>query len=207
MMFSADAIERKYIDEYVSFSGAIAQMSLLAKSGNVFRETKDEIDMLIADWKKSGVRSNALKLLAKHGFDIAEADDLVVIEWGGGGILYRALYLSKTVFFVRESSTGDLSVEKKEINGDVRNNAALIKEIIEKKKYAGDISGGGSDIPTFIVTIIGAGHKTAIIYDAPPLDVLSGKRKPNDNEKNTLFLMELIWKIRRAYGIKPESGA
>ena len=206
MMFSADAIERKYIDEYVSFSGAMAQMSLLAKSGDVFGATRDEINMLIADWKKSEVRSNALKLLAKHGFDIAEADDLVVIEWGGGGVPYRALYLSKAVFFVRESSTGDLSVEKKEVNGDVRNNAALIKEIIEKKKYKGNISGGGLDIRTHIVTIVGAAHNTAIIYGGA-VSIISRKQNLTDNEKDTMAVWRLIWKIRQACVIKPESGA
>ena len=62
------------------------------------------------------------------------------------------------------------------------------------------------DIRTHIVTIVGAAHNTAIIY-GDAVSIISRKQNLTDNEKDTMAVWRLIWKIRQACGIESESGA
>ena len=198
---SAGAVDKKTVDEFAAFGGVAARMEHLAKADNVFSATVDEVNREIADWKKAELRSTALKLLAERGFDTAASDRVIVIEWGGGGIGYGALYFAERAFVVREKERG-LSIREVDVNGRIRKRFADLDEFLEKRKYAGNVSGGGCDIPTFVITVLGAGSKTVIVYDA-----VWRVKNMTDVERDTLAVVELIDKIHEACGIPPESGA
>lgn len=210
LMINAQAVEQKKVDTYSTFSGVMGQMSLLSKKQNVLFETVCEINTLITGWAKENIRKKSLKLLAENGFDIARSKNIIVIEWGGGGISYRALYLSEKIFFVRKADDRSLQIEKTVMDKtlQIQTEVNSITEIMGSDKYIGNISGFGFDFQTYIVTILdGTGkEKTAIIYGASITDIKDKKDK-TDNEKDTIAIWDLIMRIRKSFDIKPEGGA
>jgi len=207
-MLNTQAIEQENIDAYSTFSDVSAQIPLLAKRQNIFSETVDEINTLIIGWKKENIRKKSLKLLTENGFDIANSKNIIVIEWGGGGLSYRALYLSENVFFIGELDDKNLSIKKIDIDKNMLKETIAIQSMIEKEDYEGNISSAGDDFQTYIVTILSNTdkEKPIVIYGASVANIKDKKSKTN-NEKDTITIFDLIMKIKKNCYIKPESGA
>lgn len=208
MVINASAIMPENINSYSTFKHVIAQVALLSKRQFVYAETVDEINALINNWKGSNIRKKSLTLLKENGFDVASSKNIMVIEWGGGGLPYRALYLSDAIFFIRESENRNLVAKKISVKKSILLEENFIKKIIEKANYKGDISGVGDDFTTYIITIFNDAEreKVVIIYGASEENIKS-KKERTDNDRDTLSLFDLIMKIKKSCSIKPGSGA
>lgn len=202
------ADESETIREFISFDGVVARIASLKEGQGVYSEMVDEITRLITNWKKADVRAKALSLLKKEGFELSKDKKILIMEWGGGGVPYRALYLSESVYYIRQSDKEELQVEKQSLLPKVSKDADSIQRIIEKKEYEGDISGGGFDFQTYILTTLGSDEqdKVVVIYGAAVARIKDKKDK-DDNMENTLKVYELIQSIRALCKIKAESGA
>lgn len=198
------------IENYSTFKSVTNQVSLLSKQEAIFPVTVDEINRLITGWQKEDIRKKSLALLKQNGLDIADSKQLVIIEWGGGGVPYRALYLAPAAFLVRESANRQLTVEKiaADKTGEITKDANFIRQLFKDSQYQGNITGVGYDVRTYIVTVLdgAAKEKTAVIYGTVEIDIYRGKDK-TDQEKDTVAVYKSILSIKKSCGIKPESGA
>ena len=104
-MLQLGAVTPEDIEAYAEFKDTAAQLELLTVGGDV-SWGKEEVASLITRWADAGLRANVIKALAKNGFDLAQLEWALVIEWGGGGVPYSALYIAdKAAFFYKNSLT------------------------------------------------------------------------------------------------------
>lgn len=196
MMLQLDAATPEDIEAYAEFKDAAAQLDLLAGAADT-AWGREEVTGLIDEWQDAGVREHVIKALADNGLDLAKSENTVVVEWGGGGIPYRALYIAEKVFLVKEQDK-KIAVNELALNDDIKKSAAELRNLLIEDQYAGVITGAGVDIKTSIVTAFAKdGGKTAIIYDAAP----------EKASKDTVAVLKAIALLKENCNIANESGA
>lgn len=208
MMMDLSAITPELVTKYPESCSVISLIELLSKEQQIIPESSEEFYSLAKNWKDKDFRKKSLDLLKKDGFDITHTKKFIVIEWGGGGIPYRALYLSEFAYFVCVSGSEKIQTRKININTDIHDDINAIIKIIKQNNFYGNITGEGADFQTYVITIFDneAKEKTAIIYGASVANIKDKKDK-NDNEKDTIAVWDLIMNIKESCGIKPDSGA
>lgn len=195
-MLQLNAATSEELEAYAEFNDAAAQLALLTNEGDA-SWGKEEVSCLITQWADAGLRANVIKALAENGFDLAQLDDVLVIEWGGGGVPYRALYIAERVFRVKELDK-KIAVDELALNDDIKNDAAELRKLLIEDQYEGVIAGAGADISTYIVTVFAReDSETAIIYSAAA-DKASG---------DTAAVLKAIAQIKEKCNIAGESGA
>ena len=118
-MLQLGAVTPEDIEAYAEFKDTAAQLELLTVGGDV-SWGKEEVASLITRWADAGLRANVIKALAKNGFDLAQLEWALVIEWGGGGVPYSALYIADKAFLVEEQDK-KIAVNELTLNDDIRN--------------------------------------------------------------------------------------
>lgn len=195
-MLQLGAVTPEDIEAYAEFKDTAAQLELLTVGGDV-SWGKEEVASLITRWADAGLRANVIKALAKNGFDLAQLEWALVIEWGGGGVPYSALYIADKAFLVEEQDK-KIAVNELTLNDDIRNGAAELRKLLIEDQYEGVIAGAGADIRTYIVTAFDKeGGQTAIIYDA-----VTG-----ESSEDTGAALKAIAGIKEKCNIAGESGA
>ena len=204
------AIEQKSLDSFCTFESPIAQLSLLTGNGKTVFDSTADIKLTIQDWKKDNFRKKALNLLECKSVNIRKSNKMVVIEWGGDGVPYSALFFLKAIYFIKDNGAGDMLIEKIEKTAEMKEvfkNVDMLINIVEKSKYKGDISGDGEDILTYIITILhGDEDKSVIIYEAAIPDIEENNDRTG-NKKLTIMIWEFIIKIKKICNINLDSGA
>ncbi|UKI33563.1 MAG: hypothetical protein L6W00_09085 [Lentisphaeria bacterium] len=154
-MINVFADERLGFD-FSEFDGIDDQILLLSRDKDVLAVTRREVDRLVASWKQRDLRKKSLILLKKANFNTLESGKIVVVEWGGGGLGYRALYLSKRIFYIRE--LGDqLKIDEILVKDSLKlkEDIHAIIEILKKDSdYIGNISGFSFDTQTYFLTFL-----------------------------------------------------
>ena len=207
MMIDLLSITPELVAKYSESCDAISLIESLSKEQQIIPEASEEFYSLIKNWKDKEFRKKSLDLLKKDGIDVTRTPKIIVIEWGGGGIPYRALYLAEFAYFIRVSDSEKIQTKKININADMHADINAIIKIISQNNFYGNITGEGADFRTYVVTILDeAKEKTAIIYGASVANI-KNKKDRNDNEKDTVSIWDLIMNIKKNCGIKPESGA
>lgn len=195
-MLQLGAVTPEDIEAYAEFKDTAAQLELLTVGGDV-SWGKEEVASLITRWADAGLRANVIKALAKNGFDLAQLEWALVIEWGGGGVPYRALYIADKAFLLEEQDK-KIAVNELTLNDDIRNGVAELRKLLIEDQYEGVIAGAGADIRTYIVTAFDKeGGQTAIIYDA-----VTG-----ESSEDTGAALKAIAGIKEKCNIAGESGA
>jgi len=203
---SSFAITPDIIIKFLNFDNIEFVLTTLAKQESVYSPTVDEIKSLTAGWKKRNCRIKAIDLLKQKNIDIFSGKNALIIEWGGGGISYRAFFLSERAFFVQGFGDGVFQMREIDTNSDILGNANAIKVIAQKDGENGNISWLGDDFQTYIITTLGESEKTLILYEAAVF-YIKNKSPKNENEKNSLKIYDLILKLQKSCEIKPATGA
>ena len=195
-MLQLGAVTPEDIEAYAEFKDTAAQLELLTVGGDV-SWGKEEVASLITRWADAGLRANVIKALAKNGFDLAQLEWALVIEWGGGGVPYRALYIADKAFLLEEQDK-KIAVNELTLNDDIRMGVADLRKLLIEDQYEGVIAGAVADIRTYIVTAFDKeGGQTAIIYDA-----VTG-----ESSEDTGAALKAIAGIKEKCNIAGESGA
>lgn len=207
-MINVFADERLGFD-FSEFDGIDDQILLLSRDKDVLAVTRREVDRLVASWKQRDLRKKSLILLKKANFNTLESGKIVVVEWGGGGLGYRALYLSKRIFYIRE--LGDqlkideiLVKDSLKLKEDIH---AIIEILRKDSDYIGNISGFSFDTQTYFLTFLNEKEiKKSIIISGSSVIKIK-KKDMSANERNTISLWDLIMMIKENCKLSPESGA
>ena len=207
-MINVFADERLGFD-FSEFDGIDDQILLLSRDKDVLAVTRREVDRLVASWKQRDLRKKSLILLKKANFNTLESGKIVVVEWGGGGLGYRALYLSKRIFYIRE--LGDqfkideiLVKDSLKLKEDIH---AIIEILKKDSDYIGNISGFSFDTQTYFLTFLNEKEiKKSIIISGSSVIKIK-KKDMSANERNTISLWDLIMMIKENCKLSPESGA
>ncbi len=207
-MINVFADERLGFD-FSEFDGIDDQILLLSRDKDVLAVTRREVDRLVASWKQRDLRKKSLILLKKANFNTLESGKIVVVEWGGGGLGYRALYLSKRIFYIRE--LGDqLKIDEILVKDSLKlkEDIHAIIEILKKDSdYIGNISGFSFDTQTYFLTFLNEKEiKKSIIISGSSVIKIK-KKDMSANERNTISLWNLIMMIKENCKLSPESGA
>lgn len=207
-MINVFADERLGFD-FSEFDGIDDQILLLSRDKDVLAVTRREVDRLVASWKQRDLRKKSLILLKKANFNTLESGKIVVVEWGGGGLGYRALYLSKRIFYIRE--LGDqLEIDEILVKDSLKlkEDIHAIIEILKKDSdYIGNISGFSFDTQTYFLTFLNEKEiKKSIIISGSSVIKIK-KKDMSANERNTISLWDLIMMIKENCKLSPESGA
>lgn len=207
-MINVFADERLGFD-FSEFDGIDDQILLLSRDKDVLAVTRREVDRLVASWKQRDLRKKSLILLKKANFNTLESGKIVVVEWGGGGLGYRALYLSKRIFYIRE--LGDpLKIDEILVKDSLKlkEDIHAIIEILKKDSdYIGNISGFSFDTQTYFLTFLNEKEiKKSIIISGSSVIKIK-KKDMSANERNTISLWDLIMMIKENCKLSPESGA
>ena len=207
-MINVFADERLGFD-FSEFDGIDDQILLLSRDKDVLAVTRREVDRLVASWKQRDLRKKSLILLKKANFNTLESGKIVVVEWGGGGLGYRALYLSKRIFYIRE--LGDqLKIDEILVKDSLKlkEDIHAIIEILKKDSdYIGNISGFSFDTQTYFLTFLNEKEiKKSIIISCSSVIKIK-KKDMSANERNTISLWDLIMMIKENCKLSPESGA
>ena len=207
-MINVFADERLGFD-FSEFDGIDDQILLLSRDKDVLAVTRREVDRLVASWKQRDLRKKSLILLKKANFNTLESGKIVVVEWGGGGLGYRALYLSKRIFYIRE--LGDqLKIDEILVKDSLKlkEDIHAIIEILKKDSdYIGNISGFSFDTQTYFLTFLNEKEiKKSIIISGSSV-IKTKKKDMSANERNTISLWDLIMMIKENCKLSPESGA
>lgn len=207
-MINVFADERLGFD-FSEFDGIDDQILLLSRDKDVLAVTRREVDRLVASWKQRDLRKKSLILLKKAIFNTLESGKIVVVEWGGGGLGYRALYLSKRIFYIRE--LGDqLKIDEILVKDSLKlkEDIHAIIEILKKDSdYIGNISGFSFDTQTYFLTFLNEKEiKKSIIISGSSVIKIK-KKDMSANERNTISLWDLIMIIKENCKLSPESGA
>ena len=207
-MINVFADERLGFD-FSEFDGIDDQILLLSRDKDVLAVTRREVDRLVASWKQKDLRKKSLILLKKANFNTLESGKIVVVEWGGGGLGYRALYLSKRIFYIRE--LGDqLKIDEILVKDSLKlkEDIHAIIEILKKDSdYIGNISGFSFDTQTYFLTFLNEKEiKKSIIISGSSVIKIK-KKDMSANERNTISLWNLIMMIKENCKLSPESGA
>lgn len=207
-MINVFADERLGFD-FSEFDGIDDQILLLSRDKDVLAVTRREVDRLVASWKQRDLRKKSLILLKKANFNTLESGKIVVVEWGGGGLGYRALYLSKRIFYIRE--LGDqLKIDEILVKDSLKlkEDIHAIIEILKKDSdYIGNISGFSFDTQTYFLTFLNEKEiKKSIIISGSSVIKIK-KKDMSANERNTISLWDLIMMIKENCKFSPESGA
>lgn len=207
-MINVFADERLGFD-FSEFDGIDDQILLLSRDKDVLAVTRREVDRLVASWKQRDLRKKSLILLKKANFNTLESGKIVVVEWGGGGLGYRALYLSKRIFYIRE--LGDqLKIDEILVKDSLKlkEDIHAIIEILKKNSdYIGNISGFSFDTQTYFLTFLNEKEiKKSIIISGSSVIKIK-KKDMSANERNTISLWDLIMMIKENCKLSPESGA
>lgn len=207
-MINVFADERLGFD-FSEFDGIDDQILLLSRDKDVLAVTRREVDRLVASWKQRDLRKKSLILLKKANFNTLESGKIVVVEWGGGGLGYRALYLSKRIFYIRE--LGDqLEIDEILVKDSLKlkEDIHAIIEILKKDSdYIGNISGFSFDTQTYFLTFLNEKEiKKSIIISGSSVIKIK-KKDMSANERNTISLWNLIMMIKENCKLSPESGA
>lgn len=151
---------------------------------------------MIDEWQDAGVREHVVKSLAGNGLDLANSENALVVEWGGG-IPYCALYIAEKVFLVKEQDK-KLAVNELTLNDDIKTAAVELLNLLIEDQYSGMVAGAGTDIITCIITAFEPDDsKTAIVYDA------ATERTPDD----TVAVLKAIAALKKSCNIDCGSGA
>lgn len=194
--FQLGAVTPEEIEAYAEFKDAAAQLALLSSDSDA-SWGKEEVTVLIDQWADAGLRANVIKALAENGFDLAQLEDVLVVEWGGGGVPYRALYIAEKAFLVKELDK-KITVDELALNDDIKKSAAELRNLLVEDQYKGVIAGAGADVAVCIVTVFDKeGGKTALIYDAAT----------EKASEDTAAALKLIAGIKEKCDIAGESGA
>ncbi len=196
-MINVFADERLGFD-FSEFDGIDDQILLLSRDKDVLAVTRREVDRLVASWKQRDLRKKSLILLKKANFNTLESGKIVVVEWGGGGLGYRALYLSKRIFYIRE--LGDqLKIDEILVKDSLKlkEDIHAIIEILKKDSdYIGNISGFSFDTQTYFLTFLNEKEiKKSIIISGSSVIKIK-KKDMSANERNTISLWDLIMMIK-----------
>lgn len=207
-MINVFADERLGFD-FSEFDGIDDQILLLSRDKDVLAVTRREVDRLVASWKQRDLRKKSLILLKKANFNTLESGKIVVVEWGGGGLGYRALYLSKRIFYIRE--LGDqLKIDEILVKDSLKlkEDIHAIIEILKKDSdYIGNISGFSFDTQTYFLTFLNEKEiKKSIIISGSSVIKIK-KKDMSANERNTISLWDLIMMIKENCKLSPENGA
>ena len=207
-MINVFADERLGFD-FSEFDGIDDQILLLSRDKDVLAVTRREVDRLVASWKQRDLRKKSLILLKKANFNTLESGKIVVVEWGGGGLGYRALYLSKRLFYIRE--LGDqLKIDEILVKDSLKlkEDIHAIIEILKKDSdYIGNISGFSFDTQTYFLTFLNEKEiKKSIIISGSSVIKIK-KKDMSANERNTISLWDLIMMIKENCKLSLESGA
>ncbi len=207
-MINVFADERLGFD-FSEFDGIDDQILLLSRDKDVLAVTRREVDRLVASWKQRDLRKKSLILLKKANFNTLESGKIVVVEWGGGGLGYRALYLSKRIFYIRE--LGDqLKIDEILVKDSLKlkEDIHAIIEILKKDSdYIGNISGFSFDTQTYFLTFLNEKEiKKSIIISGSSVIKIK-KKDMSANERNTISLWDLIMMIKENCKLSLESGA
>lgn len=207
-MINVFADERLGFD-FSEFDGIDDQILLLSRDKDVLAVTRREVDRLVASWKQRDLRKKSLILLKKANFNTLESGKIVVVEWGGGGLGYRALYLSKRIFYIKE--LGDqLKIDEILVKDSLKlkEDIHAIIEILKKDSdYIGNISGFSFDTQTYFLTFLNEKEiKKSIIISGSSVIKIK-KKDMSANERNTISLWDLIMMIKENCKLSPESGA
>ena len=207
-MINVFADERLGFD-FSEFDGIDDQILLLSRDKDVLAVTRREVDRLVASWKQRDLRKKSLILLKKANFNTLESGKIVVVEWGGGGLGYRALYLSKRIFYIRE--LGDqLEIDEILVKDSLKlkEDIHAIIEILKKDSdYIGNISGFSFDTQTYFLTFLNEKEiKKSIIISGSSVIKIK-KKDMSANERNTISLWDLIMMIKENCKLSLESGA
>lgn len=207
-MINVFADERLGFD-FSEFDGIDDQILLLSRDKDVLAVIRREVDRLVASWKQRDLRKKSLILLKKANFNTLESGKIVVVEWGGGGLGYRALYLSKRIFYIRE--LGDqLKIDEILVKDSLKlkEDIHAIIEILKKDSdYIGNISGFSFDTQTYFLTFLNEKEiKKSIIISGSSVIKIK-KKDMSANERNTISLWDLIMMIKENCKLSPESGA
>ena len=207
-MINVFADERLGFD-FSEFDGIDDQILLLSRDKDVLAVTRREVDRLVASWKQRDLRKKSLILLKKANFNTLESGKIVVVEWGGGGLGYRAFYLSKRIFYIRE--LGDqLKIDEILVKDSLKlkEDIHAIIEILKKDSdYIGNISGFSFDTQTYFLTFLNEKEiKKSIIISGSSVIKIK-KKDMSANERNTISLWDLIMMIKENCKLSPESGA
>lgn len=198
IIFQLSAAETQNIDAFARFTDASAQADILADDAQNTAWGENEVDALINEWKNADIRKKSIDLLARNGFDITSNKNTVVIEWGGGGVSYQALYIAEKGFLVKTQDK-NISVEEITINETLSQTVATLQKMLKNDNYPGDISGNGCDFITCIITAFDdTTANTAIIYSAAASD---------QTNTNTVEALKLISEIKEACKINNSNGA
>lgn len=196
VLFQLGAVTPEEIEAYAEFKDAAAQLALLLSDSDA-SWGKEEVTGLIDRWADAGLRANVIKALAENGFDLAHLEDVLVIEWGGGGVPYRALYIAEKAFLVKELDK-KITVDELALNDDIKKSAVELRNLLVEDQYKGVIAGVGADVAVCIVTVFDKeGGKTALIYDAAT----------EKASEDTAAALKLIAGIKEKCDIAGESGA
>lgn len=207
-MINVFADERLGFD-FSEFDGIDDQILLLSRDKDVLAVTRREVDRLVASWKQRDLRKKSLILLKKANFNTLESGKIVVVEWGGGGLGYRALYLSKRIFYIRE--LGDqLKIDEILVKDSLKlkEDIHAIIEILKKDSdYIGNISGFSFDTQTYFLTFLNEKEIKKSIIISGSFVIKIKKKDMSANERNTISLWDLIMMIKENCKLSPESGA
>ena len=150
VLFQLGAVTPEEVEAYTDFKDAEAQLALLAADSDSSWGI-EEIKALIDEWQDAGVREHVVKSLAGNGLDLANSESALVVEWGGGGIPYCALYIAEKVFLVKEQDK-KLAVNELTLNDDIKTAAVELRNLLIEDQYSGMVAGAGTDIITCIIT-------------------------------------------------------
>ena len=196
VLFQLGAVTPEEVEAYTDFKDAETQLALLAAD----RDSSwgiEEIKALIDEWQDAGVREHVVKSLAGNGLDLAKSESALVVEWGGGGIPYCALYIAEKVFLAKEQDK-KLAVNELTLNDDIKTAAVELRNLLIEDQYSGMVAGAGTDIITCIITAFEPdGSKTAIVYDA------ATEKTPDD----TVAVLKAIAALKKSCNIDCGSGA
>ncbi len=179
----------------------------LSKISN-FKGYTTEPQRFIIRIKRENYRQRVIDLLKRKNISMVKQDSVLVIEWGGGGLNYRCLYIAKIAIFFKVNNDGEMQYQDIVITDEFKNKIVEINKILCGAGYYGDISGRGADFPTYIITTISkeAREHVAILYGAV-IPKLKKEVNQTKDMQRTLKLNNLIIQLKEICKLEPESGA